>query len=325
MNLSSIDLNLLLVLHTVLEEKSVARAAEKLSVTPPAVSNSLARLRSILGDPLFVRRGRSLTPTPRAVELAPQLRTALGALSHALEERFDPAVTRRRFALALADTDLACSAPEIAAEVTKRMPHAELQIVSIDTLEATDGLATGVIDAAMAPAPFFPKEPGLHTAQLYEDEGVLLIRKTHPAAKGRRISREQFNSLRHVDSWLVLGKPSRGHRVAEEFFARQDLKRNVALIVPNFFTAAMVVASSDLTVAIPRRIAERFATMLPLRVLSFANPPLRFEQHLVWHERTHRDPGSAMVRDLVREVTRRPWRPSLPVASRRSRPAPNNA
>src|SRR5215831_13642500 len=109
MNLSSIDLNLLLVLHTVLTEKTVVRAATKLNVTPPAVSNALARLREILEDPLLVRRGRGLVATPRAAELAPKLEAAVGMLHRALEERFDPAVTTRQFSLALSDADQACS------------------------------------------------------------------------------------------------------------------------------------------------------------------------------------------------------------------------
>jgi DNA-binding transcriptional LysR family regulator len=232
MNLSSIDLNLLLVLHTVLEEQSVARAAEKLSVTSSAVSNSLARLRAALDDALFVRRGRRLTPTPRALELAAPLKMALGALTLALDARFDPVMTHRRFTLALSEADQACSAPEIAAGLTQRMPRAELQIVNLDTLAATDGLATGAIDAAMASAPSVPTEPGMHAMALYKEEGALLVRQAHPAVRGGRISAEQFNALRHVDTWIVLGRPTRGHLFAEAFFARHGLRRDVALVVP---------------------------------------------------------------------------------------------
>jgi DNA-binding transcriptional LysR family regulator len=312
MKLSSIDMNLLVVLHTVLEEKSVVRAAEVLNVTPPAVSNSLARLRTIVGDPLFVRRGRSVVPTPRALELAPQLQTALAALTHALEERFDAGTTRRRFTLALSEADQACSAPEIAAAFTRSMPNAGLQITNLDTFAASDGLATGVIDAAMAAAPSYPLQSGTYAQTLYEDEAVLLVRKTHRVATHGRVSPKQFNALRYVDVWPVLGRPTLGRRVAEDFFARQGLKRDFALVVPSYFTAAMLAASSDLAVATPRRLAERFRTMLPLRILLIPGPTLRFHQQLIWHERTRRDPGATTFRELIGGVIGRRWRAPLP-------------
>jgi DNA-binding transcriptional LysR family regulator len=310
-NLSSVDLNLLLVLHTVLEEQSVARAAEKLSVTSSAVSNSLARLRSVLDDALLVRRGRRLTPTPRALELAAPLKAALGTLTQALDAGFHPAMTRRRFTLALSEVDQTCSAPEIAAGLTQRMPRAGLQIVNLDTLAATDGLATGTIDAAMVSTPSVPRKPGLHAMALYDEEGALLVRQAHPAVRRGRISAEQFNDLRHVDTWIVLGRPTRGHVVAETFFARHGLKRDVALIVPSYITAAMVVAASDLVSAMPGRLAQRFRTMLPVQILPIPGPPLSYQQHLIWHERTHRDPGALAFRELVSQVMGRPWRPAL--------------
>jgi DNA-binding transcriptional LysR family regulator len=311
MNLASIDLNLLLVLHTVLEQQSVARAAEKLSVTSSAVSNSLARLRAVLDDALFVRRGRRLTPTPRALELAEPLKTSLGTLTQALDAGFDPTMTRRRFTLALSEVDQACSAPEIAAELTRRMPHAGLQIVNLDTLAATDGLATGTIDAAMVSTPSVPMEPGVHATALYSEEGALVVRQAHPALRRGRISAEQFNALRHVDTWIILGRPGRGQLFAEAFFARHGLRRDVALVVPNYLTAAMMVAASDLLSAMPRRLAERFRTMLPVQILPMPDAPLRYQQHLIWHERTRRDPGSLAFRELVSRVMRNPWQPAL--------------
>jgi DNA-binding transcriptional LysR family regulator len=114
-----------------------------------------------------------------------------------------------------------------------------------------------------------------------------------------------------VDTWLVLGERSAGHRVAEDFFERHGLKRNFALVFPSFFTAAMMAASSDLASVMPRRLAERFTTILPLRILSIPAPALRFQQQLIWHERTHRDPGAIAFRELVCGVMLRPWRAKL--------------
>ena len=107
MNLSNLDLNLLFTLHAVLAERSVARAAARLHVTSPAVSNALARLRDAIGDPLFVRKGRGLTPTPRALELEATLTSTFGALERALTATpFDPKTSERSFSLALSDTPI---------------------------------------------------------------------------------------------------------------------------------------------------------------------------------------------------------------------------
>src|SRR5688572_4989339 len=123
MKLSSLDLNLLLVLHTVLEEKSVAKAAASLHVTSSAVSNALGRLRGLLGDPLLVRHGRGLVPTRRATELAPRIRAAVMELQGALAANvpFVPVQTDRMFTLACADNDQIASVPRIAAAFTARM------------------------------------------------------------------------------------------------------------------------------------------------------------------------------------------------------------
>src|SRR6185369_9787465 len=114
-NLSAIDLNLFLVLHAVLEERSATRAAARLHVTQSAVSNALARLRVLLGDPLVVRSGRGLAPTPRAEEMAPLLREATERLALAVDRRgFIAAETTRTFTIALADSHQACEVPRLA-------------------------------------------------------------------------------------------------------------------------------------------------------------------------------------------------------------------
>ena len=123
MNLSALDLNLLLVLHAVLEEGSVARAAERLHVTSPAISNSLARLRAQLDDPLLVRSGRGLVPTPRAKELAPILARIVEEAEQVIEgPARDPAASTRELTLALADADQVASLPRLANALARTMP-----------------------------------------------------------------------------------------------------------------------------------------------------------------------------------------------------------
>src|SRR6185503_6152790 len=154
MNLSSIDLNLFAVLGAVLAERSVTRAARQLSVTPPAISNSLARLRELLGDPLVVRSGRGLAPTPLAEELSPILDSALAQLHGILNAKrgFVPGETTRTFTLAAADSNQLHDVPSVVAAFATELPRAKLRIVSSDYLVSSDGLTTGEIDAAFGVA-----------------------------------------------------------------------------------------------------------------------------------------------------------------------------
>src|SRR5215470_13785517 len=139
--LEQLDLNLLLVLDTVLAERSVARAARRLHVTPSAVSNGLARLRAVLGDPLVARSGRGIVPTPRAAELAPALARALRDLGAAVSgPSVDPAATTRQLTLAIADVGQLVRLPRLAALVARELPRARLRVVGIDTLLSSGGL-----------------------------------------------------------------------------------------------------------------------------------------------------------------------------------------
>jgi DNA-binding transcriptional LysR family regulator len=301
-NLSAVDLNLLLVLHTVLEERSATRAAARLHVTQSAVSNALARLRVLLGDALVVRSGRGLVATPRAGELAPLLREVAERLALMLDRRgFVPEESTRTFTIALADTYQVCDAPRIARAFAARLPRAALRVVSADYLAATDGLASGDVDMTFAPAQSV--QPGMCSTPLFEERGALLVRRNHPRV-GRRMTRELFNALPHIDVHVVLGRPGTGHRVAQRQWEEARLRRRVVLTVPYFFVAAMAAAETDAVAAVPERLAELAVRLLPLKQVpaEFSLPHLTTA--MVWHERTEADPGARYVRKLVAEAVR---------------------
>ncbi len=305
MNIAAIDLNLLLALHAVLTEGSVRAAAAQLHVTPSAISNSLARLRGLLGDPLFVRSGRGLRPTPRTLELAPELESAMAALERIVSgpPAKDPRESDRQLVLACADGDQLGRVPAIAAKLARAMPRAGLRVIGIDQLEAAGGLEAGGADAAFGPA--VPFGPGHHSEPLYEDEAACVVRAGHPA-RGRRWSAAAFNEAGHVDVHLALGRGGIGHRLAEEHLESHGLTREVRVIVPSFAAAAAVAARTDLVAGIPRRVALTLAKSMGCEVLRLPCPPLRFAIALHWHERTHRDPVCMLFRKIVVEATRGP-------------------
>ena len=184
MNLASIDLNRLLVLHAVISQRSVTRAAAALHVTPSAVSNALARLRATFDDPLLVRSGRGLVLTPRATALAPQLADAVSAMARVVEEQssFEPARTTRTFVLACSDAEQISEVPRIAVAFSRKLPNASLRVMSVDQLEARGGLAAADADAAIAPASAPVRD--VYSSDLYHEEGVLVVRKGHPRVRG---------------------------------------------------------------------------------------------------------------------------------------------
>jgi DNA-binding transcriptional LysR family regulator len=301
-NLSDLDLNLLLVLHAVLDERSATRAAARLHVTQSAVSNALARLRLLLGDALVVRNGRGLVPTPRAEELAPLLRDTVERLALALDRRgFVAAESTRTFTISLADNYQACEVPRIARAFAARLPRATLRVVSADYLVATDGLANGDVDLTFAPAQAV--QPGMRSLVLFEEGAALLVRRDHPLVR-KTMSRALFNALPHIDVHVVLGRPGTGHRVAQQQWEQARVHRHVALTVPHFLIAAMAAAETDCVAAVPERLAAVCLKLLPLKKATAAFPLPRLTTVMAWHERTDADPGTTCFRQLVADAVR---------------------
>lgn len=314
-NLNALDLNLLRVLHTVLQQRSVAGAARALHVTSPAISNALGRLREELGDPLFVRHGRGLTPTPRAQELAPVLSGVFAQLEDSLRGgSFDPATCTRTLTLALSDADQLTSLAAIARSFTARLPRAALQVVSLDTLTSGGGLGAGHVDLTIGPR---FEEPGLYTRALFHEDAVLVVRRDHPRVQ-KTVTRQLFNTERHVDVHLLLGRPGAGNRQLTTALEALGLVRQVGATVPTFAAVATVVANTDLIGGLPRRVAELYCRALDLRIVAGPAAPLSFEMCLHWHERTHHDPAVACFRAaIIDALGARPR--SAPPRRRRSR------
>ena len=307
MSLSTLDLNLLLILDTVLAERSVVRAAKRLHVTPSAVSNALARLRAALDDPLLIRSGRGIVPTPRAAALAPALARALGELDQAVySDAFDPSTAEREFTLAIADAGQLASLPKVVAALGSEMPRARLRVLSIDTLFAWGGLAGTEIDVAIGAG---EKGPGVRVFPLYEEHLVLVARLGHPRVR-RKVSTIQLASLKHVEVQVAPGK---GSRPLAAGYAALGVDRDIAVVVPTFTAAAAVVAATDFVASLPASLVSVLAPRLSLRRVATPIPQIEMTVNLLWHERTDRDPALRAFRDLLiraagdrRVVTDRP-------------------
>ena len=297
MSISSIDLNLLLVLHTVLAERNVARAAERLHVTPSAVSNALARLREALGDPLVTRKGRGIVPTPYAAELAPAIARGIGELEKAVQATpFDPASCTRMFTLAVADAGQLTWLPPIAAAIARDLPRAHLRVVGIESLVSLGDLGSSEIDLHLG---LRGKGPGVHVEPLFEEERVLVARRGHPATR-KQLTRTMLGGLLHVRVEMLPGRLLRDPIAIA--YERAGVERVVVMTVPSFTTAAAVVAASDLVTMLPGSFYAARGRQLGLAPLRGSVPTQPIEMALCWHERTHADPAAAAFRALVRRA-----------------------
>ncbi|NNB85910.1 LysR substrate-binding domain-containing protein [Corallococcus exiguus] len=293
-SIAALDLNLLLVLHTVLTERSVVRAAERLHVTPSAISNSLARLRSVVGDPLVTRKGRGIVPTPRALALAPAIARGLRELESGLQEApFEPARCTRTFTLAVADAGQVTWGPRIAARMAGEMPNARLSVVGIASLVALGDLTSSQVDLHIGLA---GRGAGLHIEPLL-DERTVLVARDHPGLT-KRLSARALGALRHVGVEMVPGKGFRD--LVGAAYARAGIRREVAMTVPSFLTAAAIVAATDLVATLPASLVAAQGARLGVRCVNAPVPAHTVKMALCWHDRTHADPAARYFRELVR-------------------------
>ena len=290
--LSSIDLNLLVILRALLQERHVTRAARQVGLSQSATSHALARLRELCGDPLLVRHGRGLELTPRAAQLMPGLERGLAELHGVVtrEPAFDPKRTRRLFSLGMADYVQALLLQPLLRSLRVAAPEIDLNVVTFPNL--SELLESGTIDLAISVDVGIAR--GLSTQALFDDGFVCMVRKGHPEVRGK-LTLEGYLSLHHV---MVAPTGTSGSFVDTEL-ERRGLARRVALRVSSFLVAPIVVAETDFIATTPELLARRMAKRFALHLVP---PPLRiprFGLRLAWHPRFDDDPAHRWLRAFV--------------------------
>lgn len=288
------DLNLFVVLHAVLEEQSATKAAARLHITQSAVSNSLARLRVLLDDPLVVRSGRGLTPTPRALAVAPRLAAALSALEAVADDvtAFDLTTTARDWSMAFAELYGPLLLPALTARMRRDAPHASLRVMTLDRMTATDALATGDLDLYLGVAASLPA--AWHSEPAFTDDIVGIARSRRDVGR-QPLSAQRYVDLPHVHVRVM---PERGGEV-DDALARAGLTRRVVVTVPHFSSAVAVIADGDCVASMPRRLADHYARTLGLYVFDIPLDLPAYDVRLHWHARSAADPGVAALRSMV--------------------------
>jgi DNA-binding transcriptional LysR family regulator len=304
MNFRTLDLNLLRVFDAVMVERNVTRAAEKLAMTQPAVSNALRRLRESIGEELFVPGSTGVAPTPRATALWPSVRQALGVLRDVFDPQdFDPHQDERRFRLAMADATASVLLPPFVEEVVANRWRVRLDIEPLTTRDPRSQLDRGQIDAAVG---FFPDvarqlaaaggESEFVLDRMYDCEYVVVMRRRHPLASRPALTLDDFVLADHVRVSFA-GRP---HGFVDEALTRLGHTRRVVLAINHFATAAEVLRHADLLAVFPRSYLPASGAQgdLVVHPMPFEMP--RIEIGMLWHRRHERDPAHAWLRATVR-------------------------
>ncbi len=282
------------VLNVVLRERSLTRAAEVLDTTQPAVSKVLARLRAYFGDPLFVRNGQAMNPTPKALEIAEPLRSLLVAADTLCTPTppFDPRTSDRTFKVLTADTGSAILLPALLRRMATEGPRLALEAVPLDSRHFETKLESGEADLAIGAYPKAPR--GLRRQHLYYDEYLCVARKDHPKLRTLN-KRSGFRAARHI----VVVASDTGHaaqQLAQQALEAEVAAENIMLRAPSFVVAALVASQTDSVATIPANLANSLADQLGLAPIRPPFPLPAFEIAQYWHEKYQRDPGHRWLR-----------------------------
>lgn len=290
-----IDLNLLKLLDALIRERSVTKAGHLLGLSQPAASRALARLRRLLADRLVVRTAKGLELTPRAQSLAePVARLLEAAAAIVTPVTFSPAAASGKMTIAAIDHLTLMVMPGLLLRVARLAPGLDVEVPPSQA-DNVDLVARGAADLAIGVFETLPV--AFYRRTLYEEDLVCVVRADH-AVVDDGLTLERFAAMSHLQV-IITG---RGQTQVDAALARIGMMRRVAMRVPHFLAAATLVAESDLILSLPRRLANRMASMCPIAVLEMPLELKPFDVAMIWHERRQDDPAHAWLRQQVVEA-----------------------
>lgn len=272
-NLRLLDLNLLLAFDALYRHRSVMEAANELAMSPSAFSHALARLRSSLNDPLFIRQGSQMQPSPRADALFPAISSALYALNGELGQvdLFNPTTSSQTFTFAATDYTAAVFFPALVAHLQTVAPGIRTKIVYSREYDALDDLLAGRVNFAVGfeEGKMQPRH-GLASLELFTDDYVVAVRKGHPLADGT-LTQDGYLQLGHV----VVSPWNEHHRPIDSYLTSQHVSRKTVVELPSVMSAPFIVGQTDLAITLPRRcVNQLFDThQLTVHTPPFPIPP----------------------------------------------------
>ncbi len=292
--LKKIDLNALVTLKVLLDEKHVTQTAHQLNLTQSAVSRTLAKLREMFDDPLLVKSGKHLALTNRAEKLQPQLNALLESASALLlPEEFNPATHKGSIRLATTDYGTHSLLPRLVPALNEIAPGVSLTAVDWRSNLLTE-LEENRVDLIIGGATEPPAD--IFQRIVAHDKFVAVLRKGHPCED--RISLDDYLQLKHV----MISPTGTGNSGIDDLLALSGHKRNISVRVPHFFAALEIIATTDMVILLPAKFVRRYVAPEKFSVLEppFEIPPM--EISMFWHARMHHDPLHKWFRQFVYET-----------------------
>lgn len=308
--LRRLDLNLLLALDALLHAEEVGLAAERMRLTPSAMSHALRRLRIHFDDPLLIKGKGRMLRTAKAEALAGPLRKALLELEQAvnIEAHFSPATARRHFSIATNDYGDLIILPRLMALLAGQAPGIDLRVSHFDPETSQAPLETGNIELALHHP--LQRAAEIHQQLLFKDDYCCAVRKHHPGIESP-FDLENYLRMSHLRITARRDRPD----PIDQALSRLNRTRRLALTIPNFSSAPMLVATTDLVLSAPRRCIQEWCRILPIESHELPLELPGFSIAMLWHERFQRDPAHQWLREKLRRIAAH-MTPDSPVAQR---------
>lgn len=297
-HISRIDLNLFVVLEAIYSEGNITRASHKLNLTQPAVSHALARLRDALNDPLFIRQGTQMLPTPFTRHLISPVQQALQTLTQSISDEpyFEPQQSQRHFYIGLRDVLEASVLPPLLQHLQQHAPLIQISSVRVDRHNLETELTTGTLDLALD-VPYAVSEQIQH-APLTHDQLVVVARQKNPLlAQG--LSLETYLAQQHI----LVSSRRKGWALEDVELNRMGLKRQVILRCQHYFAACSVVSETDLLLTMPEHYARLANHQFNNQIWPFPLTSPKLDMHLYWHHSAEKDPAHQWLRTLISQLT----------------------
>jgi len=294
MELHELDLNLLVVFNQLLVERRVSKVAENLGISQPAVSNSLAKLRKLFGDELFLRTPKGMEPTPFADQLAESVSYALAMIHSGVNQRttFEPATAKRAFTIGMTDIGEIYFLPALIERLRTEAPGITLSTVRNAAVNLRDELESGKVDLGVGLLPQL--KAGFFQRRLFTQSYVCLMRRGHRLDK-RKISLAEFSGAEH----LVVISAGTGHGKVDELLQRSGVERSVRLTVPHYVSVGHILRGSDLIATVPERLANRLIEPFGLAKVPHPAKLPDVAINVFWHAKYHRSPDNRWLRGVV--------------------------
>ncbi len=300
-SLRTFDLNLLVAFDVLMRELNVTRAAEQMFVTQSAMSHILHRLRQQLDDPLLVKTPTGMKPTQRALALIEPVRVLLADMEQLVQPpiEFEASTSQRHFALAATDYIEFLLMPQLSELIEQTAPGIDIHVKRTEASFPVTQLENGSLDVVLGFISILNPPAHLSCQTLFGDQMVCVVRKNHPIIQ-REPSLEEYIAVPHMlISWK--GTPA---GIIDQYLAEMGQERRIKLIVPNFLSAPLIVAQTDMILSLPYKLAKRFTKFVPLEIYPVPIELPTYDLVMIWHPLRDKDPAHSWLRDKITVIGR---------------------